>query len=301
MKESLIGHKYGRLTVIADGPSIKQRSTSICVCDCGNPNEIIVANKYLKNGDTKSCGCLVKDRCRELQAKDLTGLQFGRLTVIERIGTADDGHSIWRCKCSCGNETTATSRLLSSGSKQSCGCLKKENASTLGKRTGSQNIQKAQEAAKHANKKHGMTKTRLYRIWQMMHQRCENENHSSYQHYGARGITVCDEWFDFNAFSKWALENGYTDELTIDRINPKSGYEPCNCRWISQSDNSARVRDGEHRYWCFSLAHGLYAEFDIISRFLKEHPELNVVPQHVYDVLRGTASNDNDISFGQLE
>ena len=79
--------------------------------------------------------------------------------------------------------------------------------------------------------------TRLYNIWSKMKQRCYDKNHTYYNRYGGRGIVVCDEWKnDFTTFRKWAYENGYTDNLTIDRVNNNGNYEPTNCRWITLQD-----------------------------------------------------------------
>lgn len=83
------------------------------------------------------------------------------------------------------------------------------------------------------NYKHGFTKTRLYNIWKSMRQRCKNPKCLNYKNYGGKGISVCNEWDDFKVFSKWALKNGYTEELTLDRIDVKENYNPLNCRWVS--------------------------------------------------------------------
>lgn len=90
--------------------------------------------------------------------------------------------------------------------------------------------------------KHGGKGTRLYRIWQMMKNRCHNPKTSRFPDYGGRGITVCDEWKDdFQAFHDWAMANGYEDHLTIDRKDNDKGYSPENCRWTTalvQGNNS---------------------------------------------------------------
>jgi translation initiation factor 1 (eIF-1/SUI1) len=78
---------------------------------------------------------------------------------------------------------------------------------------------------------------RLYRIWTDMCRRCLKASRHEYKNYGGLGISVCQDWIDsFKAFSEWALKNGYSDELTIDRINPYGNYEPSNCRWITIQD-----------------------------------------------------------------
>ena len=85
-------------------------------------------------------------------------------------------------------------------------------------------------------------KTRLYRIFRGMKQRCYNEKNPAYYLYGGKGITICDEWLhNFVAFYQWALNNGYADALTIDRINSNGDYCPENCRWITPSENSRHV------------------------------------------------------------
>ena len=89
------------------------------------------------------------------------------------------------------------------------------------------------------HKKHGMSNTRIYQIWADMKDRCFNENNKFYKRYGGRGITVCDEWsHDFQTFYDWAISNGYSDNLTIDRKDNDGNYEPSNCRWSTQHEQS---------------------------------------------------------------
>ena len=105
---------------------------------------------------------------------------------------------------------------------------------TTSKSVKARNSSRCKNCANKANAtKHGYVKTRLYTIWLNMLQRASNKKSKTFQNYGARGITVCDEWKDFVAFKDWALANGYSDNLTIDRRNNDGNYEPSNCRWTS--------------------------------------------------------------------
>lgn len=82
-------------------------------------------------------------------------------------------------------------------------------------------------------KKHYMKNTKLYSIWNEMRCRCNNPNDKNYKRYGAKGISVCEEWNNFRNFYPWAFANGYQEGLSIDRIDPAGDYEPSNCRWVT--------------------------------------------------------------------
>ena len=86
---------------------------------------------------------------------------------------------------------------------------------------------------------HGLRHTRLYRIWSNIKTRCYNVNDPHYERWGARGVGMCDEWRnDFKSFYDWSISKGYSDELTIDRINSNGNYEPTNCRWVTLAENN---------------------------------------------------------------
>ena len=94
--------------------------------------------------------------------------------------------------------------------------------------------------------KHGLSHTRIDNIYKAIISRCYNENNNRYSVYGEKGINVCNEWLsDKKKFFDWAFNNGYSENLTIDRIDPNGNYEPSNCRWVSckvQANNKTNNR-----------------------------------------------------------
>ena len=89
---------------------------------------------------------------------------------------------------------------------------------------------------------HHQTNSRLFEIWEGMRERCTREKHSHYADYGGMGIKICEEWNEFIPFYNWAMDNGYNDNLSIDRINPDGQYEPNNCRWVSMKEQQNNKR-----------------------------------------------------------
>lgn len=165
---------------------------------------------------------------------ELAGQRFGRLTVIECAGSDKRKHAIWLCKCDCGNYTKVPAGDLSSGNTKSCGCLRIELAKRRGKNA--------------TGYKHGETGTNLYKIWTGMKQRCYDSNHPSYQYYGLRQISVCDEWKDnFVAFRDWAIKSGYREGLEMDRRDRNGNYQPNNVRWISKPKHVRKTHKEEKK------------------------------------------------------
>jgi len=151
---------------------------------------------------------------------DLIGKKFGRLTVLRRDEKKNMGKVFLLCRCDCGNECSVRADHLKSGETQSCGCLHAE-------------------IIKRVKTVHGMAGKRLQVIWNNMKARCYNPKSQHYNRYGGRGISICPEWVnDCSKFITWALNNGYSDDLTIDRINNDGNYEPQNCRWVTQQEQA---------------------------------------------------------------
>lgn len=168
---------------------------------------------------------------------DLVGRKFGRLTVVSEIPKfSSDGHTRWLCKCECGNTKDIDRTHLIQGKTKSCGCLRRE----MGAAKGNQN---KNNGCLPKHETHGLCRTRLHTIWSNMKTRCYNSNNRAFKWYGAVGIKICDEWLnDFGYFYKWAIDNGYNDNLTIDRIDPFGNYCPENCRWITRAEQRKTTR-----------------------------------------------------------
>lgn len=150
------------------------------------------------------------------------GKRFGKLVITGFGYNSKHQNNTWICKCDCGKEIEVLPGNAKAGRVHSCGCTQIESAT-----------------------KHGQRNTRLYQIWVGMRRRCRDINHANYPNYGGRGIRVCDEWQDFEEFYRWALANGYNNDLSIDRIDVNGDYTPLNCRWASakvQSNNRRSTR-----------------------------------------------------------
>ena len=155
--------------------------------------------------------------------KNIIGNKYNKLTVLnfeKKELRKNHWRYYYKCKCECGKTTIVERDNIVSGKTKTCGCSRSE-----------------------AKTKHNLCHSRIYKIYNDMKKRCYNKKSKSYKNYGERGIVICKEWLnDFMNFYNWSMENGYADNLSIDRINVDGDYEPSNCRWATQKEQANNTR-----------------------------------------------------------
>lgn len=154
---------------------------------------------------------------------DRKGVRYGKLTIIKTYykQTTKRKRKFALCKCDCGNITEVRFDCLTNNNTNSCGCMNTTDR----------------------EKPNSIRKHKLYRVYYAIKQRCYNVKDKHYNHYGERGIKMCDEWLKYENFLSWALTHGYKKGLQLDRINCNGNYEPSNCRWVDSSTNNYDKRN----------------------------------------------------------
>lgn len=164
---------------------------------------------------------IIRENCKQekyvpRKVENIIGKRFDRLVVLENLGRKEHGTTVHRCLCDCGNVIEVPKGYLASRHQRSCGCLKKEITT-----------------------KHNLCHTRIYQIFEDMKVRCYRPSFKYYKYYGGRGIKICEDWLNnFKNFYDWAMNNGYDETLTIERIDVNKDYCPNNCKWIPKSEQT---------------------------------------------------------------
>lgn len=224
-----INKKHGKWTIKKYLGVISGSKTFLCECECGQTYNMSIT---MLNGNSslqcRKCYEKIKNfqdnKKREEKIKNSIGKKYGKLTIEEYIdekktSSRASTRLYFRCKCECGNDHIACLHDLESGKTNRCKkCLFKSRET------------------------HGYSHTRVYKVLTGMIQRCHNPRCKAYEHYGAKGIIVCDEWKNnHKSFVEWALNNGYKNGLTIDRIDPKGNYCPENCKWSTVKEQNSHL------------------------------------------------------------
>lgn len=209
------------------------------------------------------------------------GDRYNRLSIIEEVESeftsGGNKKRMVKAECECGTVKTYQLNELRTGKTKSCGCY---------------NLEKI----KQRRTSHGDSGTRLYKIWKDMRKRCNNPNSTNYNNYGGRGIKVCEEWFIYESFKNWSLINGYSDKLSIDRIDVNGDYEPLNCRWVTVKEQNINTRR-QRKFLAISPS-GETFEHNVIKVFAEEH---GLNHKSISECLRGRTKSHRGWYFKRLD
>ncbi len=247
----LTGMVFGELTVVSINESRGSQGALRWDCQCSCGNMITVQGSNLKSGKTWHCGC--KKSIYAHNRIDLTGERRGLLTVL-RESPSKGKIAMWECECACGVRVIKSSSYLKNSKNPSCGCANIEISRN--------NLKIANSRPNKRGTSHGMSGSRIYKEWTSMKNRCKPNYHNHNSYYDI-GVIVCEELRKFENFMKWALDAGYDDALSLDRINVYGIYEPSNCRWITMKEQQNNRRDNIYikredetrtlKQWCDAL------------------------------------------------
>lgn len=178
----------------------------------------------VKIGDRKSL--TLKPLKASLKRNTFLGKKYHRLIIVEFLGSDNLNRTFCKCECDCGKIISVQFPNVINGSTKSCGCQKTDAV-----------------IARNLSNAHPHRKTRIFRIWKRMHQRCYEINCDDYGDYGAKGVVICNEWHEYYNFYNWAISHRYADNLSIDRIEVTGIYEPSNCRWATPLEQARNKRN----------------------------------------------------------
>ena len=255
---SLVGTDYGDYLIEGADFKVDRKQYKLVCKVCGNVE--YVSCRSIIDGAKRWEKC--KKHYNPVKYDDsYIGRKNNFLKVIGITRLETNNHRAFLCECDCGNKKIIEPAFWGQGIVKSCGC-------------------KRLELLSEQSKEHGLSGTRLYNIWRGMNDRCFNKDNKNYHNYGGRGITICDSWLGIDglfSFVEWEKENGYQDNLTIDRINVNGNYEPDNCRWATykeQNNNKRPSSEWKKREGKFEYNGKLYQMQELCEMFNTSDPAI---------------------------